>query len=67
MYRYTLGLTALFHSLGYLELTAAEAAGRLAVVAAACTLVEALPITDYVDDNISVPVLALVLGGVLFQ
>jgi|AntAceMinimDraft_1070359.scaffolds.fasta_scaffold17324_1 dolichol kinase len=52
---------------GYLELDAAAAAGRLAIVAAACTLVEALPITAYVDDNISVPVLAIVLGGTLFQ
>ena len=48
-------------------MTAAEAAGRLAIVAAACTVVEALPITRFVDDNISVPVLALALGGVLFQ
>ena len=63
----SMGLTALFHSLGYLELTAWAAAWRLAVVAAACTLVEALPITRFVDDNISVPVLAIVLGGVLFQ
>lgn len=62
----SMGLTALFHSLGYLDLSAAEAAPRLAVVAAACTAVEALPITAIVDDNISVPVLALVLGNLLF-
>lgn len=62
----SLGLTSVFHYLGYLDLDAAAAAGRLAMIAAACTLVEALPIAAVVDDNISVPVLALVLGGVLF-
>jgi len=61
------GLTAVFHSLGYLDVTAAEAAGRLAIIAAACTIVEALPLNTIVDDNISVPVVALVVGGLLFQ
>lgn len=63
----SMGLTSLFHYLGYIDLTVGEAAGRLAVVSAACTVVEALPITKFVDDNISVPVLAIILGGALFN
>jgi dolichol kinase len=44
-----------------------SAAGRLALIAAACTAIEALPAGSFLDDNISVPVVAVVLGGVLFQ
>jgi len=63
----SLGFVALFHSLGYMDVDAGSAAGRLAVVAAACTVAEALPVTGVLDDNISVPALALVLGSVLFH
>ena len=38
----SLGFVALFHAMGYLDVSAGDAAGRLAVVAAACT---AAPIT----------------------
>jgi dolichol kinase len=63
----SLGFVALFHSLGYMDVDVGSAAGRLAVVAAACTVAEALPVTGVLDDNISVPALALVLGSVLFH
>ena len=63
----SVGFVALFHHLGYMEMDAGAAAGRLAVLAAACTVAEALPVTGVLDDNISVPVLALVLGSFLFH
>jgi phytol kinase len=49
-----------------MDVDAAGAAWRLAVIAAAATLVESLPLNAVVDDNISVPVTALVLGSLLF-
>lgn len=58
---------ALFHHLGYMDVGAAEAAGRLAAVAAACCAVETLPAKGFLDDNITVPVLALALGSALFR
>jgi phytol kinase len=63
----SLALCAFFHALGYMSVDPGSAAGRLALIAAACTAIEALPAGSFLDDNISVPVVAVVLGGVLFQ
>ncbi len=63
----SLGFVALFHAMGYLDVSAGDAAGRLAVVAAACTAAESLPAAGAVDDNVSVPLVAAALGGALFR
>ena len=63
----SLGFVALFHAMGYLDMSAGDAAGRLAVVAAACTAAESLPAAGAVDDNVSVPLVAAALGGALFR
>ena len=57
----------LFHYCGYMEVDAGGAFGRLALISAICTAVESLPVTGILDDNISVPVLALLLGTALFH
>jgi dolichol kinase len=56
----------LFHACGYVEVDASAASARLALIAAVCTAAESLPVTGVLDDNISVPVLALALGVALF-
>jgi dolichol kinase len=56
----------LFHKCGYVEVDASGACARLALIAAVCTVAESLPVTGLLDDNISVPVLALALGVALF-
>ena len=37
----------------------------LLLICAAATVVEALPVTDALDDNVSVPSLAMLLGAML--
>ena len=62
----SVGFVALFHHLGYRRWTPGPRRDgwrcwpRRAVA-------EALPVTGVLDDNISVPVLALVLGSFLFH
>jgi dolichol kinase len=57
----------LFHACGYVEVDASGACARLALIAAVCTAAESAPVTGLLDDNISVPVLALALGAALFS
>jgi len=66
-YGLALCLTLLFNCMEYMDLEAGAAAWRLAVIAAAATVVEALPVGDFIDDNITVPLTALVVGGLVFQ
>lgn len=59
------GFVALYCHLGYFEcLQVTIMAPYIAAVCLACTLVESLPINQWVDDNISVPGVA-VLGSML--
>eukprot|EP00903_Cladosiphon_okamuranus_P019448 g17882.t1 len=55
-----------FHRFGMLSIKPAEAAARTAVVSLACAAVELLPPRLVGDDNISVPMTALVVGRLLF-
>lgn len=48
-----------FSSLGYVHVSWEEAFGKLALVALAATVVECIPATDVVDDNISVPLASI--------
>jgi dolichol kinase len=56
----------LFHFCGYMEVDATGALNRLALICLLCTVMESLPVSGILDDNISVPVLALALGAALF-
>ena len=58
---------SLFHRCGYLEVDVGTATWRLIAIATVCTIAESLPVTVWLDDNISVPVLALAMGTALFQ
>jgi phytol kinase len=55
-----------FSSLGYIQLNLEEALGKLVLVALAATVVECIPVTDVVDDNISVPLATMLVASVLF-
>lgn len=52
-------------SFGFLSLRLEDAVLKVAIVSVACAAVELLP-ADVVDDNISVPLSAAVLGSLLF-
>lgn len=52
----------LFAKLGYFSLDVACSLPIIAAIAAAATAVESLPINQRVDDNLSVPGIAAVLG-----
>ncbi|CAG9467391.1 unnamed protein product [Pedinophyceae sp. YPF-701] len=54
-----------FTSLGYMNADVAGSLPALAAVAAAATLVESLPVSDKLDDNLSVPLATYVAGFLL--
>ncbi|KAL6651598.1 hypothetical protein ACP70R_010523 [Stipagrostis hirtigluma subsp. patula] len=51
-----------FSSLGYFHVSWEEALGKLVLVALAATVVECIPVTDVVDDNISVPMATMMVA-----
>lgn len=55
-------LVHLFVHLGFMTVDLWEALPAMAAIAAAATAVESLPINQWVDDNLSVPAVAAVLG-----
>ncbi|CAN6250604.1 unnamed protein product [Urochloa humidicola] len=55
-----------FSSLGCIHVSWEEAFGKLALVALAATAVECIPVTDVVDDNISVPLATMLVASLLF-
>lgn len=59
-------LISLFDRIGLFECTVSAIAGSVAIISASATLLESLPINSWLDDNLSVPVLAAVLGQYLF-
>ena len=61
-----MALISLFDRIGLFECTLSAIAGSVAIIAAGATVLEALPINTWLDDNLSVPVLAAVLGQYLF-
>ena len=61
----TAGMLLTFVLAGSLQLDVPGALPILAVVVALCTLVESLPITRWVDDNLSVPLTAAVAAYAL--
>ncbi|WVZ87625.1 hypothetical protein U9M48_034234 [Paspalum notatum var. saurae] len=55
-----------FSSLGYIHVSWEEAFGNLALVALAATVVECIPVTEVVDDNISVPLATMLVAFLFF-
>ncbi|KAL6844162.1 hypothetical protein ACP4OV_025835 [Aristida adscensionis] len=55
-----------FSSLGYFHVSWEDALGKLVLVALAATVVECIPVTDVVDDNISVPLTTMMVAFLLF-
>ncbi|XP_062227084.1 probable phytol kinase, chloroplastic [Phragmites australis] len=55
-----------FSNLGYVHVSWEEALGKLVLVALAATVVECIPVTDVVDDNISVPSATMLVAFLLF-
>ena len=60
-----LGSMAYFSAWGFFECDPVAAAGSVAAIAAAATLIESLPLNRWLDDNISVPGTAALLGTLL--
>lgn len=55
-----------FSAFGYFHLDWDKAVKRVAVVSLAATVVESLPISEFVDDNISVPLTCMLMASLLF-
>lgn len=62
----SLALIGWFHMFRILAVTPVAAAGRVAGISVACAAVELAPANVVGDDNIIVPVTAMVLGRLLF-
>jgi len=60
-------IIALFVRCGYFSLPPAPAAAAIAATAASATVVESLPLNRWVDDNVSVPALAALVGWWLLR
>lgn len=52
----------LFWSLGYFQCDLASTAAVVAFISFVATVVESLPINQYIDDNLSVPAVAALLS-----
>lgn len=63
----SMGLISLYTSLGFFECDIPSMAAMVAVVALIATLIESLPINKEVDDNLSVPGVALLVGALLVR
>lgn len=61
----SMGFVALYCQLGYLQLDLPYTALAVAAISAVATLVESLPVNAAVDDNLSVPGVAVLLGRLL--
>lgn len=62
----SMALIGWFHCFGSLAVSPAAAAARVALVSVACAAVELAPSSSFGDDNLNVPVAALILGRLLF-
>ncbi|KAM3320414.1 putative phytol kinase 1, chloroplastic [Capsicum chacoense] len=62
----SIGMLYYFSALGYFLLDWVSTVERVAVVSFVATMVESLPITGTVDDNISVPLVSMVVASLAF-
>jgi len=63
----SMALIAYFAAAGYLQLQLGPTAAAVAAISVVAALVESLPINQSVDDNLSVPGVAAVMGVMLLQ
>ncbi|OIV90588.1 hypothetical protein TanjilG_01669 [Lupinus angustifolius] len=63
----SLGMLYYYSILGHVQLEWVSTVPRVAFVAFVATVVESLPITQIVDDNISVPLVTMALASFIFQ
>ncbi|KAF3775974.1 putative phytol kinase 1 [Nymphaea thermarum] len=63
----SLGMLFYFHSLGYFPLNWQNTASNVALISLIATIVESLPIAKAIDDNISVPLISMLLAMLLFE
>ena len=63
----SMAMVAWFHCTGVLPISPAESAARIAGISFACAAVELLPPAMVGDDNLSVPVVAVLAGRLLFR
>ncbi|KAL3373216.1 hypothetical protein AABB24_005289 [Solanum stoloniferum] len=62
----SVGMLYYFSALGYFQLDWVSTVERVALVSFIATMVESLPITGMVDDNISVPLVSMVAASLAF-
>lgn len=62
----SIGMLYYFSALGYFQLDWEWTVERVALVSLVATIVESLPITEVVDDNISVPLASMVTAVLIF-
>ncbi|KAL9419185.1 hypothetical protein AB3S75_037025 [Citrus x aurantiifolia] len=62
----SIGMLYFYSILGYYQLDLIETLQRVALVSLVATVVESLPITEVVDDNISVPLASMVAAYLSF-
>lgn len=56
-----------FSSLGFFQLDWPSAVEKVALVALVATLVESLPTTEVIDDNLSVPISSMLMASMMFR
>ncbi|KAH9327163.1 hypothetical protein KI387_007341, partial [Taxus chinensis] len=55
----SLGVLSYFSKLGFIQLTWETIVQNVAIISVAATIVESLPVTQFLDDNISVPLTSI--------
>ncbi|XP_073002386.1 probable phytol kinase, chloroplastic isoform X2 [Typha latifolia] len=63
---FSIGMLLYFSNFGFIHLDWEQTVGKVALVSLAATLVESLPITDTLDDNISVPFATMLTAFLAF-
>lgn len=56
-----------FHALGYFQCDLPSTVAGIALISLVATVVESLPINQVVDDNLSVPAVAAVMGHLMLR
>ncbi|WOL13555.1 putative phytol kinase, chloroplastic isoform X4 [Canna indica] len=64
---FSIGMLYYFSIFGHVHFDLVQTATRVALISLTATIVESLPITDIVDDNISVPLTSMLTAFLLFQ
>ncbi|XP_077220258.1 phytol kinase 1 VTE5 [Tasmannia lanceolata] len=63
----SIGMLCYFSALGYLQFDWGQTAVKVAIISLVATFVESLPITEVLDDNISVPLTTMLIAFLLFS